>query len=196
MGIEITAIDTRIEKLSLPALAGAVAFLQRTGPLNTGLVGLYAGPVIGGAVAAYNMIAEMPGTVIMVDTNSMVQNVLGRLGFFRKLNPNRKISRLNILDHGNPKSMEIGSDEIDDTNIGSFAKVLGLLRGNFDDDGIVHLQNCEIGNNEKLITAFARAVGVPVYAGTGKQNSVARFNTGQYVRANPDGVVDRNVGRP
>lgn len=92
--------------------------------------------------------------------------------------------------------MQIGSDVIDETNIDAFAKVLSLLKGNFDQGGFIHLQNCEIGQNEKLLAAFARIVNVPVYGGTGKHNSVARFNTGQYVRALPNGKIDRNVGRP
>ena len=196
MGIEITAIDVRIEELSLPAFAGAAGFLQRTGPINAALLGLYAGPVIGGAVAAYNVIAEMPGTVTMTDTNNMVHNVIDRLQLFRKLNAKRNMSRLNILDHGNGKAMQIGGDTVDDTNIDSFAKILSLLKGNFDRDGFVHLQHCEIGQNEKLLAAFARIVNVPVYAGTGYHNGVMRANTGQYVRAHPSGTIDRNVGRP
>jgi hypothetical protein len=196
MGIEITAIDARAEKFSLPDMAGAAAFMQRTSPLNAALLGLYGQPVIGAALAAYNMIAEMPGTVVMVDTSTMVHNVLGRLSLFRKLNARRNISRLNILDHGARGKMEIGSDVIDDTNIGAFAKILGLLKGNFDQDGYVHLQNCEIGTNEKLLAAFARIVGVPVYGGTGYQHGVFRLNTGDYVRANPDGTINRKVRRP
>ncbi|HAO32853.1 MAG TPA: hypothetical protein PLU26_03350 [Candidatus Competibacter sp.] len=196
MGIEITAIDVRIEKFSLPAMAGAAAFLQRTGPLNVPLLGLYGLPAIGGALAAYNMLVEMPGTVTMTDVNTMVQNVIDRLEFFRNFNKNRKMSRLNILDHGNAKQMEIGSDCIDEKNIGSFSKILSLLKGKFDPSGFVHLQNCEIGNNEKLLAAFARIVSVPVYAGTGYQNSVLRVNTGDYVRANPDGTINKNARRP
>lgn len=196
MGIEITAIDVRIEKFSLPAMAGAAAFLQRTGPLNMPLLSLYGLPVVGGALAAYNILVEMPGTVTMTDTNTMVQNVIDRLEFFRRFNKNRKMSRLNILDHGNPKQMEIGSDCIDEKNIDSFSKILGLLKGKFDRNGFVHLQNCEIGNNEKLLAAFARIINVPVYAGTGSHNSVLRLNTGDYVRANPDGSISRNVARP
>ena len=69
-------------------------------------------------------------------------------------------------------------------------------QGKFDQSGFVHLQNCEIGNNEKLLAAFARIINVPVYAGTGSHNSVLRLNTGDYVRANPDGSISRNVARP
>ncbi|MBL8250794.1 MAG: DUF4347 domain-containing protein [Candidatus Competibacter sp.] len=196
VGIEITAIDVRIEKFSLPAMAGAAAFLQRTTPLNTTLLGLYALPTVGAALAAYNMVVEMPGTVTMTDTNTMVQNVIDRLQFFRKFKKNRKMSRLNILDHGNENNMEIGSDTIDEKNIDRFSKVLSLLKGNFDQGGFIHLQNCHIGNNEKLLAAFARIVNVPVYAGKGYQNSILRVNTGDYVRANPDGTIDKNAHRP
>ena len=196
MGIEITAIDVRIEKFSLPAMAGAAAFLQRTGPLNAPLLGLYGLPAVGGALAAYNVLVEMPGTVTMTDINTMVQNVIDRLQFFRKFNKNRKMSRLNILDHGNENSMEIGGDTLDEKNIDRFSKVLSLLKGNFAQRGFVHLQNCDIGKNEKLLAAFARIVIVPVYAGTGYHHGVLRLNTGDYVRADPGGTISRDVGRP
>ena len=129
------------------------------------------------------------GEVYMTDTSSMVTNVLAASG----RNP---ISRLNILDHGNPKGVQIGNDWITMTNVASFVPVLSRLRGHFTSGGFVHLQHCNAGQNLDLMRTLAAAFGVPVYAGTGLHNPVYRFNFGEYVRCDPDGTCTRDVGRP
>lgn len=129
------------------------------------------------------------GEVYMADTSSMVTNVLAASG----QNP---ISRLNILDHGNPNGVQIGNDWITMTNVASFVPVLSRLRGHFTSGGFVHFQHCNAGQNLDLMRTLAAAFGVPVYAGTGAHNPVYRFNFGEYVRCDPDGTCARDVGRP
>ena len=45
------------------------------------------------------------------------------------------------------------------------------------------------------MTGLAKTFGVSVYAGTGSQNPVYRFNFGDYVRADPNGNYAK-AGRP
>lgn len=127
--------------------------------------------------------------VYMSNAQSMVINVLGKAGA-------NKISRLNILDHGNTLDMELGDDVVTAANVDTFSTTLGLLRGHFTPTGFVHLQHCNIGSNRCLLRKLAQIWGVSVYAGTGKQNTVYRFNTGSYVRCDTNGLYYVNVGRP
>lgn len=55
-------------------------------------------------------------------------------------------------------------------------------------------QHCMAGQNRTLMSAFSKIFGVRVYAGTGYQNPVYRFNTGDYVLCVDTGCVDS--GRP
>jgi hypothetical protein len=119
----------------------------------------------------------------------MVDNVLKKLG-------KNAITRLNILDHGNPDGIQLGSDWITTTTLPLYSVQLSRLTGYFSSDGLVHLQHCEAGQNKDLLVALARAFGVPVYAGTGKHNSTMRFNLGHYVVAYPSGIYKDDVGRP
>lgn len=129
------------------------------------------------------------GEVYMSDVNSLVANVLKRIG-------NRPISRLNILDHGNPEGMGFGSTWLNDRTIATYAPILQRLRGHFTGGGFVHVQGCQVGQNLRLIRALAAAFGVPVYAGTGMHNPVYRINYGEYVRCQADGTCASNVSRP
>lgn len=124
--------------------------------------------------------ATRTGEVYMKDVKSMVANVLVKAG-------GRKISRLNVLDHGNKKSFQIGADVIKDANLAKHAATLGKLKGKFSQGGFMHLQHCDIGQNWILLIRIAKIIGVPVVAGTGKHNPIYRFNFGEYVECRPNG---------
>src|SRR5690242_10516689 len=119
--MEVTAIDVRTAR-------GPWWFLPK-----------YTGPVTG---------VTRLGAVHMTDVNSMVRNVVGKLG--REL-----LDRLNIVDHGNQEGIEIGDDWITAQNVYSFAAKLGPLSGRFYRRGFVHVQNCHAGANRELLIALA-----------------------------------------
>jgi hypothetical protein len=153
--------------------------------------------------------------IYMSDVNSMVDNVIQclqdmrpyRLGWSnvpftpvtvpsitRGTAP--RMSRLNVLDHGNSSEIEIGDDVVDTATLPTFQPKLQRLRNYFDADGFVHLQHCDAGQNQTLLLRLAQVFGVSVYAGTGAHNPVYRFNWGAYVRADPDGSFHKDVDRP
>jgi hypothetical protein len=107
-----------------------------------------------------------------------------------------KISRLTIIDHGNPDGGWFGADYVNNGSFSSFEPHLAKLFPHFEKKGIVQLGHCEIGKNEDLLRLFAKTFGVAVYAGTGKQNNIYRFNWGEYVRCSPRGTIYHNVYRP
>jgi hypothetical protein len=113
-----------------------------------------------------------------------------------KKHPGSKISRLNILDHGNKNGIQIGNDWVDMMSLKSFHKDLFKLKPYFGSKSFVHLQHCNIGQNKKFVAELSKILGVPVYAGTGKHNPVYRFNTGVYVKCLPKGVCEIDVDRP
>ena len=134
--------------------------------------------------------ATRTGEIYMTDVTSMVTNVISALGTAGR------IDRLNILDHGNSTGLQIGTDWIDTTTFSVFDATLRRLAAKFSASGFVHLQHCEVGSNHMLLSLFARAFGVPVYAGTGKHNPVYRFNFGDYEVCDPSAVCSSNVARP
>ena len=148
--------------------------------------------------------ATREGEIYMDDVDSMVTNIFTALRVYRRTcNPSdprddryNRISRLNILDHGNPTSIQIGSDSLSVATLPTFKPALALLAGNFSTSGFVHLQHCKAGQNRPLLLELAKTFGVPVYAGTGNHNPLYRFNTGEYVRADPDGTFHSGVDRP
>lgn len=144
------------------------------------------GDYVGWAAAA-----TRTGEIYMTDVKSMVDNVLKKA-----IASNGKIKRLNILDHGNERGLQIGSDWIDITRIARHEGTLSLLKPHFAPGGFVHLQHCKVGNNHALLARLSTIFGVPVYAGTGDHNPVYRFNFGQYDRCFPDGKCEANVSRP
>ena len=129
------------------------------------------------------------GEVYMSSVKTMVANV-------RKEVRNKKISRLNILDHGNSQGIQIGNDWITEKTLTLYEPELKKLKPHFEKKGLVHLQHCNVGQNRTLLLSLAKLLGVSVYAGTGKHNPVYRFNFGDYVRADPDGTFHTKVGRP
>ncbi len=153
-----------------------------------------------GAVVNWAAGATRIGEIYVINAGDMVTKVLSAAG-------SNSISRLNILDHsldtstklktGAVKSIgiKIGSDVINEYNVGSF-KSFSLLKGRFTQSGFVHLQHCDIGQNQALLKRLAATWAVPVYAGTGAQNAVIRINTGDYVRCDPNGICEIDVDRP
>jgi len=141
------------------------------------------------------------GEIYMKDVSSMVSNVLSALRAASRTcsvasaQYVHQLSRLNILDHGNPSGIQIGADWVDATTLPTFAPTLSRLAGHFSSIGFVHLQHCQVGQNQALMTGLAKTFGVSVYAGTGSQNPVYRFNFGDYVRADPNGNYAK-AGRP
>jgi hypothetical protein len=116
-----------------------------------------------GEIASWAM--NNPISIAGKDTAAMVALVLQRAGEI-------KISRLNIMDHGTEKTIQIGTDRI---SSGAFSaahpalkskyhKELEKLQGHFTQDGSVFLMQCNSGACIPLIRGFARAVDVPVYA--------------------------------
>ncbi|MDD1784111.1 DUF4157 domain-containing protein [Enterovibrio sp. ZSDZ35] len=139
----------------------------------------YAGPITG----------ALRGDVPMTNVTSLVDNVIAHVG-------EREIQRLNIADHGNPDGMEFGNDWLTTNTVSSFTGELSRLRPHFTSNAIVHIEGCKSGQNQTLVCALAAAFGVPVYAGTGFQHGIFRFNTGDYVRCSPAGEYEVGVGRP
>ena len=129
------------------------------------------------------------GEVYMHDVRSMVQNVLRKVG-------SSQITRLNVIDHGSPRGVQFGSDQITLETIGAHAAMLGRLRGHFAKDGFVHLQHCQIAQNQALMIAFSRVFGVSVYGGTGYHNPIYRVNLGEYVVCRHSGPCEVGVDRP
>lgn len=133
------------------------------------------------------------GEIYMKCVQTMVDNVLAHLRarapYSRTCSPATRthgsMSRLNILDHGNSSGVEIGTDWITPGTFGTFRPQLRRLAGRFDDEGFVHLQQCEVGQNIGLLQQFADVFGVPVVAGRGLHNPVYRANLGYYVRVHP-----------
>ena len=129
------------------------------------------------------------------------------------------IDRLDIVDHGSTIGFEIGSDLVTSSSFGKHSSRLTKLRPDFTSNGFVHLHNCRVGKNRVLLLKLAACMGVPVYATTLYQNPIYRVNMGatnhegwltgkmktipnpfkdfeHYVRADPSGKFQEDVGRP
>jgi hypothetical protein len=126
--------------------------------------------------------------IYMKNVKDMVANVLKKKGSY-------KIRRLDVIDHGNVRTFQIGGDKIGLENLDEFAGELSKLTGQFTASGFVHLQHCDIGMNRPLLAALAKLWNVSVYAGEGAHRSTIRYQSGKYVRADPNGKVYYD-GRP
>jgi hypothetical protein len=136
--------------------------------------------------------ATRVGELYMTNVKTMVDKIIVEM----KNHPNDKISRLNILDHGNKNGIQIGKDWVDVNNLKEYLVFLNKLKPYFKKSSFVHLQHCNIGQNIKFVSELSKALGVAVYAGTGKHNPVYRFNTGVYVKCLPKGKCQTDVDRP
>lgn len=174
--IEVTVVDDRVDPSRSPWWLW---------PLSPGGALLYDMPRFTGPLAA----ATRTGEVYMTSVRTMVANVLGKIG-------ERKMSRLNIVDHGNETGMQFGDDWINSDTLAGHESELRKLRGRFSAGGFVHVQHCNVGQDRDLIVALARIFDVSVYAGTGAHNPVVRVNYGDYVRGDPDGTYATDVDRP
>ena len=96
-----------------------------------------------------------------------------------------RLARLNVLDHGNTSGGEFGSDWVTVSSFTTYQAQFQRLRSWFDQDGYVHLQHCEIGQNIGLLQMFADAFGAAVVGGRGMHNPLYRANFGYYVRVYP-----------
>ena len=153
------------------------------------------------------------GELYMSDVKSMVTNVTTFLNTKKK-----KMSRLNLLDHGSPFGFQIGSEHINSGTFPAHATELVKLRTYFEKGAFVHLQHCQIGQNTRLLARLAALLDVPVYAGKHYQNPIYRMNVGgtthegwltgklktipnpfkafeEYVRVDPNGTFT-DTGRP
>jgi len=146
----------------------------------------YFPPSYAGWLAAATRIGEVEMTSVI----TLVENVIN------SLRSGQKISRLNILDHGNENGVQIGDDWINSSNVSQYSGTLSRLTDHFTSNAFVHFQNCRAGQNTELMAQFASALNISVYAGTGLHNPIYRINLGEYVRVDPDGTVHPNVGRP
>lgn len=151
---------------------------ERTSPGPLWTPGKFAGP-------ASEIFSR--GALIMRDVGSMVHAVLTRLG-------KAKLSRLNIIDHGNERGFELGDDLVTADNIGQHARQLGKLRGRFTADGFVHLQHCKVGQDRLLLTMLSSIVGVRVYAGTGFD--LPGMNLGTYTSCQAPSSCESQFFRP
>jgi hypothetical protein len=92
------------------------------------------------------------GEVYMSSVKTMVANV-------QKEIRNKKISRLNILDHGNSQGIQIGNDWITVKTLNLYVPELKKLKPHFERKGIVHLQHCNVGQNRTLLLSLAKLLG-------------------------------------
>jgi hypothetical protein len=140
-------------------------------------------------VVGYVVAATRIGEVEFSDVQTLVRGVRARAGA-------GTLRRLNILDHGNAEGIELGTDWITLSSLPIYRLLLSQLVGLFVAGGFVHLQHCEAGQNHALLSALSAILKVPVYAGTGKHNSIYRFNLGRYERCVPSGDCESDVARP
>lgn len=129
------------------------------------------------------------GEIEFNDVESLVRGVRLRAG-------SGALRRLDILDHGNARGLELGTDWITSASLPRYRALLGQLASAFGSGGFVHLQHCDAGRNHALLGSLSAIFTVPVYAGTGKHNPVYRFNFGRYERCVPSGDCESDVGRP
>jgi hypothetical protein len=102
-----------------------------------------------------------------------------------------------IRDHGNETGCFIGKDWIDTKTFGTFAPLFIPILALLAKDGWLHLQHCDVGQNEPLLRMFALAFGAPVYAATGSHvGSPINIQFGMIVRCSPGGTIYRNAFLP
>lgn len=125
--------------------------------------------------------------VTMRDVGTMVHGVITRLG-------QAKLSRLNIIDHGNATGFQLGDDVVTAENLGQHARQLGQLKGRFAADGFVHLMHCKVGQDRLLLLMLSSIFGVRVYAGTGFD--LPGMNLGSYTGCQAPSSCDSQFFRP
>lgn len=96
-----------------------------------------------------------------------------------------KMSRLNIIDHGNLGGMDFGTDPVTTASFAKFKPEFEKLTPKFEADAFVHLQHCFAATNLTLMAMFADTFNVPVVGGDDLQYAYARLNLGNYIRVYP-----------
>jgi len=130
------------------------------------------------------------GAVSVVDVKSMVTRVVAQAA-------GGTVHRLNINDHGDATGFYIGKDWITEKTFGNYAPLFVPLLQLLAKDAWVHLQVCEVGQNEELLRVLALAFGVPVYAGTGTYAAKPYSHQfGTWVRCSPSGTIYRRAYLP
>jgi hypothetical protein len=99
------------------------------------------------------------------------------------------IQKLAIIGHGSASGVQIGGHFVESSNFDDYEGDLRKLRKVMSGESFVHIRGCAVGQNEGLLKRFARAIGVPVYAGTSAENVLLDFNFGDIVVAYPNGSV-------
>lgn len=148
-----------------------------------------------GTVTHWVAAATRIGEIEMTTVQTMVDNVIAHLArnpepapFAPPPNPGARparLSRLNVLDHGNDTEIEIGTDVVDTGSFPRFRAVLARLTPHFAPGAFAHLQHCDVGQNIRLMQMFADCWRVPIVGGAKVDNPVYRFNWGNYVRVHP-----------
>lgn len=136
---------------------------------------------LAGWLAGAARVLERP----MTSVADMVAKIIGGLSSRLLMFSNRKMSRLNTLDHGNARGIQIGDERITAATFGTFAPTPAPLTPFFDDDAFVHLQHCEAAQNVSLMENLADLWRVPIVGGTGLTNPIYRLNTGNFLRVYP-----------
>jgi hypothetical protein len=120
----------------------------------------------------------MKGELPMDNVYSMVFNVIAALS-------GRKLTGLNVVDHGNSTSACFGKEVVTAANFNTYRWTLKQLRSRFVKSGFAHFRHCQVGKDAALLRKFAEVWGVPVIAGTGNTSAHTLKNSGVNVRCPP-----------
>lgn len=137
-----------------------------------------------GDVMATNVSSAITGVLDYVKANgekaknSTWGKLKGESGLF---------TRLNIIGHGSASGFNLGGDFINIEKLAKYATEIKKLSSVLDSEGFVHLQGCNIGENEDLVRQLAKLLGVTVYAGKGYHQGMFNFNTSSYIKCEPSG---------
>ena len=128
------------------------------------------------------------GEIIMTGVAQMVAAVLRRIAAGTPAA--RRISLLNIHDHGTPRSFNIGEEEVTLATLPQRAADFARLRPHFAPGGVVRLGHPGIARHPALVQGLALLLAVPVYAGMAAEHGSAALLPGAgRICAHPDGRV-------
>lgn len=99
----------------------------------------------------------------------------------------QKISRLNIIDHGNKNALQMGETVIDADNFSYHRSAFSRLKGRFEPEGFIHLLHCEVGWAFELLEKIASTTGVTVYGGRSLTQAAGLQNLGGLHGVFPNG---------
>lgn len=129
-----------------------------------------------------------------------IPDLVGRV---LKRSAHRKITRLNIVDHGAAKTdkynghLRFGDVLINKDNYENFERHFRKLAKRFHHNGFVHLGHCFAGTQLPLLRKFAKSFGVPVWGGMHwDYHSLGGNWSGEYREVLPSGKAFRRSKRP